>query len=105
MRRRLLRGSIGGVLSLALLACQVQPGEPRVERFADLPNWSGIWLSGEPISVIDVDGYPEFNPITDWKIIGVMAPLTEAARAKLVEALQTPATFTSFKAPSWGWCR
>jgi hypothetical protein len=52
--------------------------------------------------VIDVDGYPEFNPITDWKIIGVMAPLTEAARAKLGEALQTPATFTSFKAPSWG---
>ncbi len=102
MTRQWLRGSLAGAALLALLACQAPPGEPSAESVAQLPDWSGIWISGEPIAVIDVSGYPNFNPVTDWKIIGVMAPLTDAVRAKLGEVLQNPATFAAFKAPSWG---
>lgn len=89
-------------ISMLLLACQVQRADPRVERFAQLPNWNGIWISGEPIGVIDVSGYPNFNPLTDWKVAGVLAPLNESTRARITGVLQQPATFTQFKAPSWG---
>ena len=52
-----------GALSLALALCactQQPPADPRVEQFAQLPNWSGIWLAEglEP----GIDGFSMSRP-------------------------------------------
>jgi hypothetical protein len=100
MNRQCVRVALGGLIASSVLACQGPPTDPRTERFAALPDWSGMWVSAEPIGVIDVSGYPEgFNAITDWKVIGAMAPLNEAVRAKLSNA---PSSAATFKAASWG---
>jgi hypothetical protein len=92
---------LGAAALLAVVACQPPATAP--DAAAALPDWSGIWISAEPVAVIDVDGYPQnFNPVTDWKVIGMTAPLNDATRAKAMEALQSAQRLVSFKAPSWG---
>jgi hypothetical protein len=62
----------------------------RAERFASLPDWTGYWISAEPIGRVDISGTLEFDPVTEWKLLGIMAPpyneARQAERARLLQA-------------------
>lgn len=81
-RHGLRIGLLCSVLGLA--ACSAKETGPRVAKFAQLPDWSGIWVSAEPIGKIGISGYPEMeDPFNDWKILGFSAPYNEAGKAAL----------------------
>jgi hypothetical protein len=89
------------VVALALTACtKAEPADPRVERFAQLPNWSGIWLADglEPgIDGFSVSRLPAFllvNPETPWN---------EATTAKIQAELATNPELQVAPAAGWGY--
>lgn len=90
---------------LALLgsagALPAQEATSRAALFPQLPDWSGIWVSAEPVGRIDIDGYPELNPYTDWPILGFTAPYNEAAQIRLEEFANDFPLVP--KANSWGY--
>jgi hypothetical protein len=78
---------LGALCLVALVACTEQrPVDPRVERFAQLPDWSGIWVADglEP----GIDGFsmarmPAFlvvNPETPWNETTVTKLQAELAK-------------------------
>ncbi len=84
-----MRAAQGAVLALVCLtgppACS-KP-DPRAEAFAKLPDWRGIWIAeghDAGISGFSTSGGPTAMV---FKLIDLQAPWTDAARAKLLEAL------------------
>jgi len=87
------------VAALALTACTQHPADPRVERFAELPNWSGIWLADglEP----GVDGFSLSRPPAfAMGVPGV--PWNEATAARFQAELATNPELQVPPAAGWG---
>jgi hypothetical protein len=89
-------------LALALCACTQQPpADPRVEQFARLPNWGGIWLADglEP----GIDGFSMSRPPT----LAMGAPGTpwnETTMARFqAEIASNPAGLQVAPAAGWGY--
>jgi hypothetical protein len=92
-------GALG--VALALCACtQAPPADPRVERFAQLPNWNGIWLAEglEP----GIDGFSTSRPPAF--VMGVPgAPWNETTVARLQAELAVNPELQSEPAAGWGY--
>ena len=88
--------------ALALCACtqQAPPTDPRVEQFARLPNWSGIWLAEglEP----GVDGFSVSRPPT-LAVQSPAIPWNESAMARLQAELATNPQLQVKPAAGWGY--
>jgi hypothetical protein len=90
------------VLVLTLAACSQKPAaDPRVERFASLPRWDGLWV-GEHQQP-EINGFPSPNapPIAKlYKVAGFEAPWNEAGKAKFAAVV---AGIPRRKANGWGY--
>jgi hypothetical protein len=87
---------------LTQAACsQKPPADPRVERFASLPRWDGLWV-GENQQP-EINGFPSPNapPVPKlYKVAGFEAPWNEAGKAKFAALL---AGVQHRKANGWGY--
>jgi hypothetical protein len=88
---------------LGLAACSAKQLDPRVAHFAQLPDWSGIWVSAEPMGKVGISGYPEADPFKDWKLAGFDAPFNESGKAALGRFMAEAAKLgtTAGGAPGW----
>jgi hypothetical protein len=91
-----------GVLSVALVLCactQQESADPRVQRFAQLPNWNGVWVADglEP----GIDGFSMARP-SRLMFIAADIPWNEAARAKLQAAMAANPEGQVAPAAGWG---
>jgi hypothetical protein len=86
---------------LVLSACaDAPPSDPRVARFAELPNWSGIWLADglEP----GIDGFSTARPPAF--VMGIPGPpWNETTMARLQAELVTNPELQSVPAAGWGY--
>lgn len=92
-------GTVG--VALALCACTQQPPtDARAEQFAQLPNWSGVWVAEglEP----GIDGFSTARP--SRLMVGPNdAPWNEAALAKLQAAMAANPEGQVAPAAGWGY--
>ena len=89
------------VVAFALTACTQQPpADPRVERFAQLPNWSGIWLADglEP----GVDGF-SVSRLPAFLLVNPDVPWNEATTAKIQAELAKNPELQVAPAAGWGY--
>ena len=89
------------VVALALTACTQQPpADPRVEAFAQLPNWSGIWLADglEP----GVDGF-SVSRLPAFLLVNPDIPWNEATTAKIQAELAKNPELQVAPAAGWGY--
>jgi hypothetical protein len=91
-------------VALALGAC-TQPEtptatNPRVEQFARLPNWSGVWVADglEP----GIDGFSMARP-PRFIFASTDIPWNDAARAKLQSAMAANPEWQVQPAAGWGY--
>jgi len=85
----------------ALCACTEQPSvAPRVERFAQLPDWSGIWVADglEP----GIDGF-SMARMPAFLVVNPEAPWNEATTAKLQAELAKNPGLQVAPAAGWGY--
>ncbi len=93
----------GATLSLALALCactELPPADPRVEQFAKLPDWSGIWLAEglEP----GIDGFSMSRPPAF--LMGLPSiPWNQTGLARLRAELVTNPDLQSEPAEGWGY--
>ncbi len=92
-----------GLLALAL-ACSAcspsQPADPRVEQFARLPDWSGVWVADglEP----GIDGFSMARP-PRLIFASPDIPWNDAARAGLQSAMAANPEWQIQPAAGWGY--
>ena len=90
------------VVALALTACTQQqpPADPRVEAFAQLPNWSGIWLADglEP----SIDGF-SVSRLPAFLLVNPDVPWNEATKAKIQAELAKNPELQVAPAAGWGY--
>ena len=91
---------------LGLLSCTPRPPastDPRVEKFAHLPDWNGIWVA-EGMDA-DVSGYPAENgPGWNMQLVGRSAPWNAATAQKLAANLGGMlAADATRRAAGWGY--
>ena len=91
---------------LGLLSCSAQSSAPvsqRVEKFAQLPDWKGIWVA-EGMDA-DVSGYPAENgPAWNMQLLGRDAPWNAATAQKFAASLKTLlAADATRRAMGWGY--
>ena len=87
--------------ALALCACTpAPPADPRVEQFAKLPDWSGIWLAEglEP----GIDGFSMSRP-PGLMVLAPGVPWNEATTAKIQAELATNPELQVQPAAGWGY--
>jgi hypothetical protein len=86
----------------ALLSCSSQA--PRVEAFARLPDWRGIWIA-EDFDNTGISGYPDEGlPGWNMQLGGAKAPWAPAVAAKLKTLMpQLMAADSTRKAMGWGY--
>ena len=89
-----------GVLAAAMLACSPKPPtEARIDRFASLPQWDGLWIT-EGLQA-DISGYPSSAAGNAMpKLIGFEAPWNDRGRAQFAA---TRAAVSHRKAAGWGY--
>jgi len=88
-------------LAVALAACTEQrPADPRVERFAQLPDWSGIWVADglEP----GIDGF-SMARMPAFLVVNPDAPWNETTVAKLQAELARNPGLQVEPAAGWGY--
>jgi hypothetical protein len=89
------------VAALALTACtQQSPTDPRVAQFAQLPNWSGVWIADglEP----GIDGFSMARPPSfAMGVPGV--PWNETTTARFQAELATNPELQVAPAAGWGY--
>jgi hypothetical protein len=93
------RGSL--IVALALAACtQKPPADPRVERFAQLPNWNGIWVADglEP----GIDGFSLSRPPA-FAMGTPGVPWNETTTARFQAELATNPELQVAPAAGWGY--
>jgi hypothetical protein len=90
-------------VALGLVACSAKQADPRTAKFAQLPDWSGIWVSAEPIGKVDINGYPEMDFLKDWKVLGFDAPFNEAGKAALGQFMAQAAQLAQTGKSVEGW--
>src|SRR5262249_7656601 len=90
------------VLVSALLACSHQPPiDARVERFARLPKWDGLWIAEGEQAEINGFPSPDAPPLPKlFKLAGFEAPGKDAGRAKFNAMF---AAGSHGKANGWGY--
>lgn len=101
---KIVSGLTAIVLLGAVLAAAAQEELSRAERFARLPDWSGIWVIDGAGGEIDVNGYPRRSGLEDWRLLGFDAPYNEETRARFNREL--PAILEQsgrLKAGGWGY--
>ncbi len=87
--------------ALALCACTPPPPtDPRVERFAALPDWSGIWVAEglEP----GIDGF-SMSRMPGFMVMNPAAPWNESTTARLQAELKTNPELQVEPAAGWGY--
>ncbi len=90
-------------VALGLVACSEKQVDSRAAQFARLPDWSGIWVSAEPIAKVDISGYPTLaDPLKDWQVLGFNAPYNDAGKAAL-EQFMAQAAQVGQTQKSVGW--
>jgi hypothetical protein len=92
-------GALG--IALASSACtQAPPSDPRVARFAELPDWSGVWVADglEP----GIDGFSMSRPPA-FLVQAPGIPWNETTVAKLTAALGGQPELQSEPAAGWGY--
>lgn len=87
-----LRGLQQLLLSSVMLLCSMhalaQNVANRVERFAALPDWTGIWVLDGAGGMIDIDGYPRGrNGLQEWDLMGFNAPYIPEVRERFTREL------------------
>ncbi len=87
----------------ALAASAAERGATRTDRFAALPDWSGIWTSDA--TEIDISGYPAAGMGgMGLKLIGGKAPIKPELQAKMSAQLAAAmAADAKRKAEGWGY--
>jgi hypothetical protein len=89
-------------IALALCGCMQEqpPVDPRVARFAELPNWSGIWVADglEP----GIDGFSMSRPPA-FAAVHPDIPWNEASAAKLKAELERNPGLQVEPAAGWGY--
>jgi hypothetical protein len=90
---------------LGLLSCTPNPApvNPRVAKFAQLPDWNGVWVT-EGMDT-DISGYPAENgPGWNMQLLGRNAPWNAATAQKLASSLGTMlAADDTRRAAGWGY--
>ena len=92
---------VGMLALLTLCACaRPPPTEPRVEAFARLPNWSGVWVADglEP----GIDGFSMSRPPA-FLVQAPGIPWNEATVARLQAELATNPGLQVEPAAGWGY--
>ena len=88
-------------VALALCACtQEPPADPRVEQFAALPNWSGIWVADglEP----GIDGF-SMARLPVFVVVNPEIPWNETTAAKIQAELAVNPELQIPPAVGWGY--
>ena len=106
MRSGLLAQLLPACALLGLLSCTKPDGAPtnqRTEKFAQLPDWNGIWVA-EGMDT-DVSGYPvENGPGWNMQLLGRNAPWNAATAEKLKATLPAMlAADATRRATGWGY--
>lgn len=102
MKRCLHTAAVSLLMLLGAGSALAQQAATRAERFAQLPDWTGIWVI-EGGGEIDVDGYPRRRSLEDWTLMGVNAPYTPAVRARFTRELPAIMELAGkLKAQGWG---
>jgi hypothetical protein len=89
------------IIAFALIACTQQPpADPRVERFAKLPNWSGIWVADglEP----GIDGFSMARPPA-FALVNPEVPWNDATTARIRAELAKNPELQVRPAAGWGY--
>jgi hypothetical protein len=92
-----------GALSLALALCactERQPADARVEQFAQLPNWSGVWVAEglEP----GIDGF-SMSRLPAFIVVNPDIPWNETSVAKIQAELALNPELQVQPAAGWGY--
>ena len=94
----------GAAFSAALVLCAcaqpAPPTNPRVEQFARLPNWSGIWLADGLEA--GIDGFSVSRPPT-LAVQSPGIPWNDSAMARLQAELATNPQLQVKPAAGWGY--
>ena len=93
-----MRHAGASIVAVALCACTPQqPADPRAAQFAQLPDWTGIWVAEglEP----GIDGFSMSRPS---RLFAADAPWNEAALDKLRAALAANPEGQVPPADGWG---
>jgi hypothetical protein len=87
-------------LVLALCACTQQSTDPRVQLFATLPNWNGVWIADglEP----GIDGF-SMARIPAFLVMNPAIPWNEASLAKIQAERATNPELQVEPAAGWGY--
>ena len=90
-------------VALALGACtqpQPPPADPRVEQFAQLPNWNGVWVADglEP----GIDGFSMARP-PRFMFMADDIPWNDESRSKLQAAIAANPEGQVAPAAGWGY--
>jgi hypothetical protein len=96
-----MRRSAALILSLVLCACTQQPpANPRAERFAELPDWTGIWVADglEP----GIDGFSMSRPPA-FLVAAPGIPWNESTVARLQAELAKNPELQVKPAAGWGY--
>ena len=106
MRSGLLAQLLPACALLGLLSCAKHDGaatNQRAEKFAQLPDWNGIWVA-EGMDT-DVSGYPvENGPGWNMQLLGRNAPWNAATAEKLKATLPAMlAADATRRATGWGY--
>lgn len=90
------------VAMTATVACTAQARDPRVEQFAALPDWRGIWFAEGLVADISGFNVADADPsdVPPVKLLDPDAPWNEEGRARLEARM---ADYGSFKANGWGY--
>jgi len=86
--------------ALALASCTQQPADPRVESFAKLPDWSGIWVA-EGLEA-GIDGF-SMSRLPVLVVMNPDAPWNETTVAKIQAELATNPELQVAPAAGWGY--
>jgi hypothetical protein len=104
MRHGPLAAGLAVAAGLGIAAgCTADHSQARVQQFAALPDWSGIWTSDA--TEIDISGYPAAGMGgMGLKLIGGKAPIRPELQAKMAAQLAAAmAADARRKAEGWGY--
>lgn len=97
------RAAVAALLLLTATGVYAQDAGDRAARFAQLPDWTGIWVTAGAGGDIDVDGYGKRSGLAEWTILGFAAPYTPEVRARFERELpEIMAESARLKAQGWG---
>ena len=90
---------------LLLITHALHAAEPaRAEVFAQLPDWSGIWVRDGALGDIGVSGYATRSSLAEWLLLGFGAPYTPEVRARFERELpQIMAYSATVTTQAWGY--